>query len=260
MIVDSHCHLDDEKYAEDRDAVIARALAAGVKAMLAIGTGEGPPDLEAAIRLAEKYPFIYATVGVHPHDAVRATEGTFAKLTELAAHPKVVAIGEIGLDYYYDYSPRDVQRSVFIRQLEIATRAGKPVAIHTRDAWQETVQILRESSSGKGIMHCFSGGEPEALEALSLGFHLSFGGVVTFPKAEAVRRAAQITPEDRMLVETDCPYLAPVPHRGKRNEPAFLTHTLERLSEVRGCPVEQIAEATTRNFERLCLRGAPASE
>lgn len=260
MIVDSHCHLDDEKFAEDRDAVIERARAAGVKAMLAIGTGDGPPDLEAAIRLAEKYPFIYATVGVHPHDAARATEDTFARLTELVQHPKVVAIGEIGLDYYYDYSPRDVQRTVFIRQLEIAGSAGKPVAIHTREAWQDTVKTLRESSSGSGIMHCFSGGEPEALEALSLGFHLSFGGVVTFPKADAVRRAAQITPEDRLLVETDCPYLAPVPHRGKRNEPAFLTHTLERLSEVRGSPVAQIVQATTRNFERLCLRGAPASE
>src|ERR1035438_8463105 len=166
MIVDSHCHLDDEKFAEDREAVIERARAAGVKAMLAIGTGDGPPDLEAAIRLAEKYPFVYATVGVHPHDAVRANEDTFAKLSELSKHPKVVAIGEIGLDYYYDYSPRDIQRDVFIRQLEIATRAGKPVAIHTRDAWQDTVKTLREASSGNGIMHCFSGGETEALEAL----------------------------------------------------------------------------------------------
>jgi TatD DNase family protein len=260
MIVDSHCHLDDEKFADDRDAVIERARAAGITAMLAIGTGEGPPDLEAAIRLAEKYPFIYATVGVHPHDAARANEDTFIMIEMLATHPKVVAIGEIGLDYYYDFSPRDVQRDVFIKQAEIAKRVEKPVVIHSRDAWDETIRILKEHSDGRGIMHCFSGGEAEAAQALELGFHLSFGGVLTFPKADAVRRAAQATPEDRLLIETDCPYLAPVPHRGKRNEPAFMMHTIERLSEIRGCPVEQLAQATTRNFERLCLRGASASE
>ena len=260
MIVDSHCHLDDEKFSEDRDAVIERARAAGVTMMLAIGTGEGPPHLEAAIRLAEKYSFIYATIGVHPHDAARATEETFAKLEELAAHPRVVAIGEIGLDYYYDFSPRSVQRDVFVRQLGIAKKVGKPVVIHTRDAWEDTTLNLVEHSEGRGILHCFTGGEREAQEGLNLGFHLSFGGVVTFPKADDVRRAAQITPDDRLLVETDSPYLAPVPHRGKRNEPAFLMHTMERLSEIRGCPVEQLAELTTRNFERLCLQGAAASE
>lgn len=260
MMVDSHCHLDDEKFNDDRDAVIERALAAGVTTMLAIGTGDGPPDLEAAVRLAEKYPFIYATVGIHPHDAARATKETLTAIETLATHPKVVAIGEIGLDYYYDTSPREAQADVFAQQAEIAKRLGKPIVIHTRDAWADTVKIVRQHAPGQGIFHCFSGGEAEALEALGLGYHLSFGGVVTFPKADGVRRAAQTAPEDRLLIETDCPYLAPVPHRGKRNEPAFMKHTLERLSEVRGCPVEQLAQATTRNFERLCLRAAAVSE
>ena len=260
MIVDSHCHLDDEKFAEDRDAVIERAQAAGVTMMLAIGTGDGPPDLEAAIRLAEKYPFVYATVGIHPHDAARATAETLKALETLATHPRVVAIGEIGLDYYYDYAPREVQRDVFVQQTQIAKRVGKPLVIHTREAWEDTINVLIEHSDGQGIMHCFTGGEKQAEEALGLGFHLSFGGVITFPKADEIRRAAQITPDDRLLVETDSPYLAPVPHRGKRNEPAFLTHTLERLSEIRGCPVAQIAEVTTRNFERLCLRAGAATE
>jgi TatD DNase family protein len=260
MMVDSHCHLDDEKFNDDREAVIERALAAGVTMMLAIGTGDGPPDLEAAVRLAEKYPFIYATVGIHPHDASRATKETLTAIETLATHPKVVAIGEIGLDYYYDTSPREAQRDVFVQQAEIAKRLRKPIVIHTRDAWEETVRIVREHAPRQGVFHCFSGGETEAEVAVQLGYHLSFGGVVTFPKADGVRRAAQATPEDRLLIETDCPYLAPAPHRGKRNEPAFMKHTLERLSEVRGCPVEQLAQATTKNFERLCLQGAAASE
>jgi TatD DNase family protein len=253
-LVDSHCHLDDEQFDADREETIARAQAAGVETMMAIGTGDGPPDVEVALRLAERYPFIHATIGVHPHYATKASEETFARLRELAGRPKVLAIGEIGLDYHYDFSPRDVQRSVFERQLALAAEAGKPVVIHTREAWEDTLDVLRACWQGGGIMHCFTGDEQQAREALDLGFHLAFGGVLTFPKAEAVRQAARITPADRLIVETDCPYLAPVPKRGKRNEPAFLLETVRRLAEVRGVAPEEIAEQTTVNFERLCLR------
>lgn len=253
-LVDSHCHLDDAKFNDDREQVIERALAAGVGTMMAIGTGDGPPDLETAVRQADRHAFIYATIGVHPHDASKATTGTFAQLRHLAAHPKVLAIGEIGLDYHYDFSPREVQRSVFEQQLEIAAESRKPIVIHTREAWADTLSILRQRWNGSGIMHCFTGDAAQAREALDLGFHLSYGGVLTFPKAEGVREAARMTPEDRLLVETDCPYLAPVPHRGKRNEPAFMVETVRRLAEVRGASPEAIAEVTTRNFESLCLR------
>ena len=252
-LIDSHCHLDDPKFDEDRQATIERALAAGVETMMAIGTGKGPPDLEAGVRLAEQYSFIYATVGVHPHDASKAAEETFERLHTLARHEKVLAIGEIGLDYHYEFSPRDVQRSVFARQLELAAEAGKPIVIHTREAWEDTLAMLREGWRGGGIMHCFTGGEGEAEEALALGFHLSFGGVLTFPKAENVRQAARLTPADRLLIETDCPYLAPAPHRGKRNEPAFVAETARRLAEVREQTFPEIAALTTANFHKLCL-------
>jgi len=258
-LVDSHCHLDDEQFAPDREETIARARAAGVETMLAIGTGNGPPDLEAAIRLADQYPFIYATVGVHPHDASKATEETFTHLRKLAGHSKVLAIGEIGLDYHYDFSPRDVQRAVFERQLALAAECRKPIVIHTREAWGETLAILGTRRHGSGIMHCFTGDEHQARQALDLGLHLAFGGVLTFRGAEAVRQAARITPADRLLLETDCPYLAPVPMRGKRNEPAFVLETARRLADVRGCLVEEIAEQTTVNFTRLCLRACAGS-
>jgi TatD DNase family protein len=260
-LVDSHCHLDGEPFDADRDAVIERARAAGVGRMLAIGTGDGPPDLEAGIRLADQYPFIYATVGVHPHEAAKATPEILARLRTLAARAKVVAVGEIGLDYHYDYAPRDVQRSVFIEQLQLAAGAAKPIVIHTREAWDDTLQILSDKPlTAGGIMHCFTGGPAEAAQALALGFYLSFGGVITFPKAQAVRDAAALVPESRLLIETDAPYLAPVPHRGKRNEPAFIVDTVRKLAEVRGTNPERIAKATTRNFETLCLRGLGASE
>ncbi len=252
-LVDSHCHLDDKQFDPDRDEVIARAREAGVERMMAIGTGNGPPDLEAALRLARQHEFIFATVGVHPHDAAKAVPETFAALEALSAETKVLAIGEIGLDYHYDFSPREVQRDVFILQLNLAGRAGKPIVIHTREAWDDTLLLLREHWSGTGIIHCFSGGLAEARQALDLSFYLSFGGVLTFPKAEALREAARMAPEDRLLVETDAPYLAPVPKRGKRNEPAFIVETARRLAEVRGVTPERIAEVTTANFERLLL-------
>jgi TatD DNase family protein len=258
-LLDSHCHLDDSKFDADRDEVVERARAAGVAAMLAVGTGSGPPDLEAGLRLAERYPFVYATVGVHPHDAAKTSEETFQRLRELAAGAKVVAVGEIGLDYHYDLSPRPVQREVFLRQLEIAAEARKPVVIHTREAWEDTREALRGHTPYGGILHCFTGDERQAREALDLGLYLAFGGVLTFPKAEDVRRAARIAPEDRLLLETDCPYLAPAPLRGRRNEPAFVVEVALRLAAERGQSVERIAETTTRNFERVCLPGSEAS-
>ena len=255
-LVDSHCHLDDSRFEDDRDSVIRRAQDAGVGLLMTIGTGDGPPDLDAAVRLAEKYECVYATVGVHPHDASKAGDETLGRLEKLAAHPKVLALGEMGLDFYYDNSPRDRQRGVFADQLQLARRLRKPVIIHTRDAWDETMGILEEHWSGPGlagIMHCFSGGPAEARRCLALGFHLSFAGIVTYPKATAVQEAAKETPLDRILVETDAPYLAPIPHRGKRNEPAFVAETARKLAALRGAPVEQIAAATTANFRRLCL-------
>jgi TatD DNase family protein len=262
-LVDSHCHLDDPQFDSDREAVIDRALAAGVELMMAIGAGSGPPDLEAGIRLAEAHASIYATVGVHPHDASKAEEGTWRRLAELLSHPKVLAIGEIGLDYYYDNSPREQQRAVFAEQLRIARDAGKPVVIHTRDAWEDTIGLLHKhwgAGSPGGIMHCFSGGPEEAEQALAMGFSLGFGGVVTFPKAHRVREAALSTPSDRLVVETDAPYLAPVPKRGKRNEPAFVVETARKLAELRHEQLEHLAAATTENFRRLCLPEAEASE
>jgi TatD DNase family protein len=253
-VIDSHCHLDSSEFDPDRDAVIERALAAGVDTMVAIGTGDGPPDLEAGIRLADQNPCFYATVGVHPHDASKADAGTFVRLRELLNHPRVIAVGEIGLDFHYDFSPREVQREVFIAQMRIAREAEKPIVIHTREAWADTLALIREHWNGAGIMHCFSGGPEEAREAIELGFYLSFGGIVTFPKAQDVQAAARMAPSERILVETDAPYLAPVPRRGKRNEPVFVIETARKLAELRGVTLDEIDALTTQNFRRLCLR------
>lgn len=253
-MIDSHCHLDNPQFYSDREAVIERALAAGVKQMVVIGTGEGPPDLEAGIRLADQHEPIYATVGVHPHDASKATSESYRRLRELLKHPKVVALGEIGLDYHYDHSPREVQRDVFLEQLAIAGEAGKPIVIHTREAWEDTLALLEEHwkpAGLGGIMHCFSGGPAEAQRCLDLGFHLSFGGIITFPKSAGIQEAARQAPAGRILIETDAPYLAPVPHRGKRNEPAFIAQTARKLAELRGVAPEEIARITSENFRRL---------
>jgi TatD DNase family protein len=254
MLIDSHCHLDAEKFAADFSAVLDRAAAAGVERMLSIGTGDGPPELDRAVRLADRYEPVYATVGVHPHDASKVTPQSLDELRALAGHPKVIAFGEIGLDYHYDFSPREVQREVFLAQLTLARELELPVIIHTREAWDDTMALLREHWQGPGIMHCFTGDVAQAEEALGLGFHLAFGGVLTFRTAENVREAARIVPEDRLLVETDAPYLAPIPWRGKRNEPSFMIETVRKLAEVRGSTVDRIAAVTAANFERLCLR------
>ena len=252
-LVDSHCHLDNEKFADDFDAMIERARGVGVEYMLSIGTGNGPPDLECAIRIADRMPDVFATIGVHPHDAAKADQQTWDHLAQLVHHRKVVAFGEIGLDYHYDFSPRAVQQEVFVRQLQLASETKLPVIIHTREAWDDTFALLEEHWKGEGIMHCFTGGVREAERSLELGFHLSFGGVVTFPKAEELRDAAKLVPNNRLLVETDAPYLAPVPHRGKRNEPSFLADTVRTLATVRDDTPENIAKITFDNFRHLCL-------
>lgn len=253
-LIDSHCHLDNADFDADRDDVVARALDAGVEHMVGIGTGNGPPDLEAGIRLADKYPSFYATVGIHPHDAAKAGPADLARLEQLLKHPRAIAVGEMGLDYHYDFSPRDTQKSVFIEQMAIAARAAKPIVIHTREAWSDTLALLAEHWAPHGIpgvMHCFSGGLSEARQALDLGFYLSFGGILTFPKALDVQAAAKAAPADRILVETDAPYLAPVPKRGKRNEPALIVHTAQKLAALRGETIQEISRATTENFRRL---------
>ena len=253
-LVDSHCHLDNPQFDPDRESVIQRALAAGIERMVVIGTGDGPPDLEAGIRLADRYEPIYATVGIHPHDASKATPETYQRLAEFLMHPKVVALGEIGLDYHYDHSPRDVQREVFLEQMRIASNARKPIVIHTREAWEDTLALLEEHwkpTGFGGIMHCFSGSPGEAERCIALGFHLSFGGIITFPKSADVQEAARTAPANRILIETDAPYLAPVPHRGKRNEPAFVAETARKLAQLRGVTPEEIAQLTTANFKAL---------
>ena len=224
--------------------------------MLAIGTGEGPPDLEAGIRLADRYACISATVGIHPHDATKARPEFYQQLRELLAHPKVVALGEIGLDYHYDFAPRETQHAVFIDQMQIAAEARKPIVIHTREAWDDTFALLEQHWAPHnlpGVMHCFSGGPTQARRALELGFYLAFGGVITYPKALEPQQAAREAPLDRILLETDAPYLAPVPRRGKRNEPALVAHTARKLAELRGASIDEICNTTTENFRRLVL-------
>lgn len=240
-MIDSHCHLDDPQFDEDRAQVLERAQAAGVRLALCIG----------GIALADSVPWLYATAGIHPHEARTADAAALGEVERLTAHAKVLAVGEIGLDFHYDNSPRDQQREAFLAQLAIARRAAKPIVIHTRDAWQETLDTLRLHWSGAGIMHCFTGDYQQGVEALDLGMMISFAGVLTFPKAATLRDAAARLPLDRILIETDCPYLAPVPHRGKRNEPAFVAETARVLAQARGLSLEAVMEATTANFLRL---------
>jgi TatD DNase family protein len=257
MFVDSHAHLDGKQFDSDREEVIARAREAGVQTLVAIGNGDGPEQVDCGIRLAEKYDFIYATLGIHPHEARLADEAAYHNMEQLARRPKVIAWGEIGLDYFYDHSPRDVQKDVFVRQMELAAAAKLPIVIHCRpsegsdDAWEDSLELIREHWAAKGlggILHCFTGNWPQAKSALDMGFMISFAGNVTFPKAQQIRDAALEVPLERMLIETDSPYLAPVPHRGKRNEPAFVKETARKLGELRGLTAEEIGQKTTRNF------------
>lgn len=255
MIVDSHCHLDGPAFDADRDEVLTRARSAGVSFMLAIGTGDGPPDLEAGIRVAEGHPDIAATVGVHPHDALKFDDAAAVKLDTLCQHSQVLAVGEIGIDYHYANSPRERQKLAFIRQMEIAAGQRKPISIHTRDAWDDTLDLLSLHWAGTGlggVMHCFTGSSEQAARCLDMGFLLSFSGVLTFARSGDLRAIARWVPLDRLLVETDSPYLTPEPHRKiRRNEPRFVVETVRALAGVRGISYEEAATGTTANFRRL---------
>ncbi len=263
MFIDSHAHLEMEQFDADRAAVLARAQQAGLSHILTIGSGSGPGSLDCAIKIAEKhpqYPKIFATVGIHPHEAKLATDKDFRLMAELARHPKVIAWGEIGLDYYYDHSPRETQQAVFARQMAQAGHSKLPIVIHCRpsdnseNAWDETLEMLgRHWAPTKlgGILHCFTGSLAHARAAVEMGLLISFSGNVTFPKAANIREAAQQLPLDQILIETDSPYLAPVPNRGKRNEPGFVVKVAEKIAEIRGISVEEVAQATSRNFFRL---------
>ncbi len=257
MFVDSHAHLDGRQFAADREQVISRAREAGVRNIVAIGNGDGPANFDCGIQLAEKYDFMYATIGIHPHEARLADQAAFDRMHQLARHPKIIAWGEIGLDYFYDHSPRETQQQVFTKQMELAAAVKLPIVIHCRpsdgsdNAWQDCLRLIEKQWAPRGlggILHCFTGNWSQAKHALDMGFMISFAGNVTFPKAQQIRDAAAQVPLDRMLIETDSPYLAPVPHRGQRNEPAFVKQTARQLGELRGLSTEEIGERTSRNF------------
>ena len=263
MFIDSHAHIDGEEFDADRDEVVSRARAAGVRAILNVGTGDPHGgNFERAVAVAEKYEGVYAAAGVHPHDARLYDEAAERRLLEvLRGSGRVVALGEIGLDYHYDNSPRDVQQEVFARQLRLARSESLPVIIHSREADDDTAEILNrelEGSGHGGVMHCFGGGPALAEAALALGFYISFAGNVTFKKADALHEVALTVPLNRLLVETDCPYLAPVPHRGRRNEPAYVVETARFLAELRGVSHEEMGRVTSENFARLFGVGASA--
>jgi TatD DNase family protein len=244
-----------DEFDSDRDEVIGRALESGVEIIVDVGNGDVSRDSHSsACRLADQYPFIYTTVGVHPHEASALDGELYAKLADLSAHPKVIAWGEIGLDYHYDNSPRDAQREAFRKQLRMARERRLPVVIHTREAEADTLAILQQEWEGSnlaGVIHCFTGTRAFADEAIKLGFYISFSGVVTFKRAEDLRATASLLPLERLLIETDSPFLAPVPHRGRRNEPAYVVETARALAGLRGLAPEEIGRITSANFKRL---------
>ena len=250
MLADSHAHIDDERFDADRDEVVARALAAGVS--LIVNIGADMASSARSVALAEKYPGIYAAVGMHPHDSQDMKENDYRQLEQWANHPKVVAIGEIGLDYHYDLSPRSVQKEVFLRQLDLARKTGKPFIIHEREAHADMMDIIRNAARGlNGVFHCFSGSVETAREYLKMGFYISVAGPVTFPKSVKTKEVAKAVPLDRLLVETDSPYLTPKPFRGKRNEPAHVRLVAEEIANLRDISLAELAEATTANVRRL---------
>jgi TatD DNase family protein len=251
FFVDSHCHLDDARFDADRKEVIERAHRAGVRYLLTVSGGNGADDLASGIPIAARYDWIYTTAGIHPHEAKGAGEKHFGMLREAAGEEKVVAIGEIGLDYFYDHSPRDVQKQVLIEQLQIAREVKLPVIIHCRDAWDDLREIIARHWAGsgqRGILHCFTGTREQAFKFLDWGFMISFAGNVTFKKAEDLRDVAREVPLDALLTETDSPYLAPVPNRGKRNEPVFVIDVVRKLAELRGMSLEEMGTLAGRNF------------
>jgi TatD DNase family protein len=275
MFIDSHAHLEGHRYDTDRDEVLSRAKQHGIEAYLAIGNGEGPDTADCGLRLAARYngkpeyPKIWASVGIHPHEAHLANEDAYARLSGWARDPRVIAWGEIGLDYFYDHSPREVQKKVFRDQMELAQAVKLPIIIHCRpsesseNAWDDCLSMIAEywTHTGLGgILHCFTGSVDHARRGLDLGFMISFAGNITFPKAQPIRDAARMVPLDCMLIETDSPYLAPVPHRGQRNEPLFVKEVARQIGELRGSSTEEIGAQTTANFYKFFRLNADISE
>lgn len=249
MLFDTHAHYNDERFDNDRDEVLMSLKSAGVTRVL--NASYSVSSAVIALDLADRYPFVYASAGVHPHDAETMTDGTIAELEKLLAHPKAVAVGEIGLDYHYDYSPRDVQRARFREQLELARRVGKPVIIHTREATAETLEIARDFSDLSMVFHCFPGSWETAQIVLNMGWYISFTGVVTFKNAARALDVVKKMPPERLMIETDCPYMSPEPHRGKRNSSLYLPFIAEKIAEVRGVSAAEIAAVTTENAIRF---------
>jgi len=253
MLIDSHAHIQGKEYAGEAAAVIGRAREAGVETIIAVGGAGDMSSNTEAIALADAFPNIYATVGMHPHDAKDVGEDELRALHELIKHAKVVAVGETGLDYYYNHSPREVQRRIFSQFIRIARETRLPIVVHERDAAQEAAELLRAEGGGelRGVIHCFTGNYEAARAYLDLGFYLSFSGIITFKKAEPLRDVIRKIPLDRMLVETDAPYLTPVPHRGRRNEPAYVRLVAETAANVRGITVEEVGRITSANAQNL---------
>ncbi|MGH9326593.1 MAG: TatD family hydrolase [Terriglobia bacterium] len=252
--IDSHCHLADSDFDSDREQVIERARAAGVKHFVLIGTGADWQEISAGVSIAQRYEEAYCAAGIHPHEAPHFLESDFDELRSLARQPKFLGIGEIGLDYHYDHSSPDAQREILIRQLELARELALPVIIHCREAWADLREILRQQWSGSGlggILHCFTGSRDDAFELLDAGFLVSFAGNLTFKKSDALRQAAKEIPLDRLLTETDSPYLAPVPHRGRRNEPGYVEEVLRQLAALRGLSEAEMAVQVLGNFKRF---------
>lgn len=250
MLFDSHAHVDDNRFDEDRNEVIKRAAEAGLVGIL--NAGACMESSARSIALAQEHDMIYAAVGIHPHDAKEAKDHDYEQLAVWSSLPKVVAIGEIGLDYYYDMSPRDVQQQVFVRHIDVARQMGKPIIIHDRDAHGDVMTILKKEAKGlTGVLHCFSGSLEMAKEVIKMGFYISFAGPVTYAKDGKLKEVAATVPLERILVETDCPYLTPQPYRGRRNEPAHVRFTAEEVARVRGMDFAALAEAATANTKRL---------
>ncbi|MGZ8422783.1 MAG: TatD family hydrolase [Nitrospira sp.] len=255
MLIDTHTHLDDARYESDREAMIARAREAGVETMITIGCDLATS--RSAVALADHYPFVYASIGVHPHEVKHIEAHWYDELRQLARHKSVVAYGEIGLDYHYNHSSPEEQRNRFREQIQLARELRLPVIIHTREAQDDTVRILKEERAAEigGVFHCFSGDAWLAKDALDLGFYLSFSGILTFQNATMLREIAKTVPADRLLIETDCPYLTPIPHRGKRNEPAYVRHVAELLARIKtedvALTAEDMGRITSENARRL---------
>ena len=254
-MIDSHCHIAGPEFAGDLDAVVEQAIAAGVARALVILAADDEPELAQAGSVASRWPAVRFSIGVHPHAAGRFAEDASAAARAVAAaldaQPLARGLGEIGLDYHYDLAPRDAQQEVFRQQIRLASERRLPIVIHTREAEDDTFRILAEESASVGVFHCFTGDRAMARRALDAGFHISLAGIVTFPKALELKEVARIVPLDRLLVETDSPFLAPVPHRGSRNEPARVVRVAEVIAELRGTTVDEIDRATSQNFERL---------